>query len=77
MFMRTNRTTVRGQRAVRRTQMPWPYVLRHATSVAAAATIAAVCVFSLPTHQDTPDAHLCDGAMRDALSDARRREESP
>ncbi len=78
MLNTTKRTTVRGRRGVHRTQMPWPYVLRHAASVASAATIAAVCLFSHPTRQGAfAGSDGADDATFDALDDVRRREGSP
>lgn len=82
MFKTTNEPPVRGQQAVRGIPMPRPCVLRHATSVATAATIAAVCVFSLSTRRNASNSDLAGtnrthGATLDALHGVNRREESP
>ena len=82
MFKTTNQTTVRAARRVQHTQVPWPFGLHR--KIAATATIAAVCVFSLQMrsrHSGHDLTGLNNGGTPsvslDALQDAERREESP
>ena len=82
MFKTTNQTRVRAAKRVQHTQVPWPLGLHR--KIAATATIAAVCVFSLQMRNRRSCLDLTgrksDGTpvvSLDALRDAERREESP
>ena len=82
MFKTTNQTRVRAAKRVQHTQVPWPFGLHR--KIAAAATIAAACVFSLQMRNRRscldPNGLKSDGTpivLLDALRDAKRREGSP